>query len=67
MTKTICINLNDTRLYASERQFIKNLSEKLINRTTLKPKSLRKIVPWPIHVRWRPSTSALIVGTSGDA
>ena len=27
MTQTICFNLNDTRLYVSERTYIQNLSK----------------------------------------
>jgi hypothetical protein len=33
MTQTICFNVNDPRLYVSERAFIKNLSQRLIART----------------------------------
>jgi hypothetical protein len=33
MTATICFNINDPRLYASERSFIRTLSRNLMTRT----------------------------------
>jgi hypothetical protein len=41
MTKTICFVLSDPRLYASERHYIKNLSQNLITRTTLQAEGRR--------------------------
>jgi hypothetical protein len=41
MTETICFNVNDPRLYVSERRFIKALSQSLINRTTLQAEGRR--------------------------
>jgi hypothetical protein len=41
MTETLLFNVNDPRLYASERTYIKTLSQNLINRTTLQAESRR--------------------------
>jgi hypothetical protein len=41
MTETICFNVNDPRLFVSERRFIKALSQNLINRTTLQAEGRR--------------------------
>ena len=41
MTETICFALSDPRLYASERSYIKTLSQNLIIRTTLQAESRR--------------------------
>jgi hypothetical protein len=41
MTETICFNVNDPRLFVSERAYIKTLSQSLINRTTLQAEGRR--------------------------
>jgi hypothetical protein len=41
MTETICFNVNDPRLFVSERAYIKSLSQNLINRTTLQAEGRR--------------------------
>ena len=41
MTETIIFHLNDIRLYASERAYIKALSRNLITRTTLQAEDRR--------------------------
>jgi hypothetical protein len=41
MTETICFNVNDPRLFVSERAYIKTLSQNLINRTTLQAEDRR--------------------------
>jgi hypothetical protein len=41
MTQTVCFVLTDPRLYASERAYIRTLSQNLINRTTLQAESRR--------------------------
>jgi hypothetical protein len=39
MTSTICFVLSDPRLYASERAYLKTLSQNLITRTVLQAES----------------------------
>jgi hypothetical protein len=41
MTETICFNVNDPRLYVSERAYIKSLSQNLITRTVLQAEGRR--------------------------
>jgi hypothetical protein len=41
MTQTICFNVNDPRLYASERSYIKTLSQSLQTRSFTQAESRR--------------------------
>ena len=61
MTETICFALSDPRLYASERSYIKTLSQKSYNPHHAPGRSRRDFTG-ATRVRWRRRTIALIVG-----